>query len=228
MSLTLHYAPDNASLIVRLALEHMGQDYRTCLVDRAARAQEGAAYRALNPHGLIPTLETPDGPIFETAAILLWLDERSPGTLGPEPGAPGRGHHLKWLVFLANTLHPALRMSFYPDKYCPGHEAALRAHMQAETRRHFGAVETAAKGPFFGGDAPSAIDFYLGPLIRWAALYPRARPGDLDLGAFPRLAGLCRALEALAPVQRVLAAEGMTPSAFTAPELPVPPEGSAT
>ena len=36
----LHYAPDNASLAVRLALEELGVPYRTALVDRAARAQE--------------------------------------------------------------------------------------------------------------------------------------------------------------------------------------------
>ena len=39
----LHYAPDNASLIVRLALEEMGLPYRTVLVDRARREQDGAA-----------------------------------------------------------------------------------------------------------------------------------------------------------------------------------------
>ena len=31
---TLHYAPDNASLIIRLALEAQGVAYDTCLVDR--------------------------------------------------------------------------------------------------------------------------------------------------------------------------------------------------
>ncbi len=49
--------------------------YRTVLVDRAAQAQKSPAYLALNPNGLIPVLETPHGPVFETAAILLWLAE---------------------------------------------------------------------------------------------------------------------------------------------------------
>lgn len=76
----LHYAPDNASLVVRLALEELRQPCRTALVDRATRQQDRAAYRALNPAGPIPVPKTPDGPIFETAAILLWLSKR--------PGAP--------------------------------------------------------------------------------------------------------------------------------------------
>jgi len=56
----LHYAPDNASLIVRLVLEDLGVPYETVLVNRAAGGQREAPYLALNPNGLIPVLETPD------------------------------------------------------------------------------------------------------------------------------------------------------------------------
>ena len=86
----LHYAPDNASLIVRLALEELGRPYETVLVDRRAKAQRSPAYLALNPAGRIPTLETPDGPISETGAILLWLADRH-GALAPAAGDPARG-----------------------------------------------------------------------------------------------------------------------------------------
>ena len=34
---TLHYAPDNASLIIRLVLDGAGLPYRTALVDRWRR-----------------------------------------------------------------------------------------------------------------------------------------------------------------------------------------------
>ena len=84
----LHFAPDNASLIVRLALEEMGLSYRTALVDRAVRAQDGGTYRAVNPTGLIPALETPQGVVFETGAILLWLGEVH-GRMAPRPCAIG-------------------------------------------------------------------------------------------------------------------------------------------
>ncbi len=115
MTYVLHYAPDNASLIVRLALEHRRIPYRTKLVDRAARGQDAPGYRALNPHGLIPVLETRQGPLFETGAILLWLADTH-GGLGPAPHAPDRGDFLKWLFYVSNTLHPALSMMFYPEK----------------------------------------------------------------------------------------------------------------
>ena len=87
----LHYAPDNASLIVRLVLDGAGIPYRTALVDRTKRQQDSAAYRALNPTGLIPTLETPLGPIPDTGALLLWLSDTH--QLGPAPGHPDHPDH---------------------------------------------------------------------------------------------------------------------------------------
>ena len=99
----LHYAPDNASLVIRLVLEEMALPYETTLVDRARKEQEGAAYRALNPNGLIPVLVTPQGPIFETAAILLWLADTH-GRMAPRSDSPERAAFLKWLFFLSNTL----------------------------------------------------------------------------------------------------------------------------
>ncbi|MFX0540956.1 glutathione S-transferase family protein [Roseovarius sp. S4756] len=228
MSLILHYAPDNASLIVRLALEELGLPFETRLVDRAARAQQGPAYRRINPHGLIPALETPEGAIFETAAILLWLDGRAPGVLAPLPDACGRGDFLKWLIFVANTLHPALRMTFYPEKYCPGAEERMRRHMRGLILGHLAQMECAAAGPFFGGDAPSMIDLYLAPLLRWCALYPVGDTAWFARAALPRLMRICREVEVRPAARRAAKAEGMGDAPFSAPALPDPPEGSAT
>ena len=63
-NITLHYAPDNASLIIRIILEELKLPYTAILVDRAKDEQDSEAYRALNPAGLIPTCvidgETPE------------------------------------------------------------------------------------------------------------------------------------------------------------------------
>ncbi len=141
--LILHYAPDNASLIIRLILEEMGLSYDTCLVDRQAEAQRGAAYLKLNPSGQIPALETPDGPISETAAIALWLVDRH-AMMGPAPSDADRGAFLKWLFFMSNTLQSGLRMTFYPEKYLgdtSADQALLRAHMQTVLAGHLQLLE---------------------------------------------------------------------------------------
>jgi len=228
----LHFAPDNASLVVRLALLELGQPFETVLVDRAARAHKAPAYLAVNPAGRIPALETPHGPIFETGAILLWLADRH-GALAPAPESPERGEFLKWLFFTSNTLHAALRMRFYPAQYAgpdSAAQAALSACMQAEVARHLGLIEAAAAaGPaWLCGSDPSALDLYLACLMRWARLYPAdedkawARPGQ-----WPRLHAMLTRLEARASVAAARRAEGLGQAPFTAPVHPDPPEGSA-
>lgn len=221
----LHYAPDNASLIVRLVLDGAGIPYRTALVDRRTRQQDSPAYRALNPSGLIPTLETPHGPLSETGAILLWLADTH--RLGPAPGHPDRPAFLKWLFFLSNTAHADLRMIFYPHQYAPA--GAHRAHHEiiaARMLRHFALIEAAAEGlPWLFAPA-LPLGVYAVTLTRWSALYPPDGPRWFDLADFPALQALARAQEARVETPVIARAEGLGPHPFTRPEQPRPPEGS--
>jgi glutathione S-transferase len=222
---TLHYAPDNASLIIRLVLDGAGIPYRTALVDRSRRAQDGAAYRALNPTGLIPTLETPQGPISETAAILLWLTDTH--HLGPAHGHPDRLIFLKWLFFLSNSAHADLRQIFYPHQYAPtdahaGHREITAARML----RHFALLDAAATQHPRLFAAASPLGVYTVTLTRWAALYPEHGPKWFDLSAFPALEALARAQEARVETPVIARAEGLGSHPFTRPEQPNPPEGS--
>jgi len=231
MTYRLHYAPDNASLIIRLALEDLGVSYETVLVDRRARAQKSPAYLALNPAGLIPVLETSDGAVFETGAILLWLADRH-GVLAPAPDDPARGTLLKWLFFLSNTLHPAMRMIFYPDQYAGADvdaQARLRTHMQTEAARHLDTLEAAATAhpDLFSGASPTVIGLYLGPALRWLALYPAGETGWFDLGRWPVLQAMAQALETRASAVAAARAEGLGPAPFSAPMPADPPEGAA-
>jgi len=233
----LHYAPDNASLIVRLALEEMGLPYAAVPVDRAVEAQRSAPYLALNPHGRIPVLETPGGAIFETGAILLWLADRHQTgghpALVPGPDHPDRGDALKWLFFLSNTLHAELRMLFYPALYVgpdPAHQAALRAGLRASLAGHLARLEAVAGAghAWLGGDSPTVLDLYLATCLRWIALYPRDSAGWWDRAQAPHLAALCARVEARPAARACASAEGLGDRPFTAPDYPNPAEGSAT
>ncbi|WGW02272.1 glutathione S-transferase family protein [Tropicibacter oceani] len=233
MTLVLHYAPDNASLIVRIVLEELGLAYSTRLVDRSQRAQDSAAYRSINPAGLIPALETPQGVIFETGAIVLWLADRH-GRMAPAPDAPERGDFLKWLFFVSNTVHAGLRMTFYPEKYAgaePSAQSALRATLRARLRGDFHLLDTAlvqSGDDYFGGDAPNVLDIYLAALMRWSALYPQGQTGWFDIQSHPALWEMAQALEQRPATRAAQRAEGLGPTPFTAPSLANPPEGSAT
>lgn len=221
----LHYAPDNASLIIRLVLDGAGIPYRTALINRATRQQDEAAYRALNPTGLIPTLETPVGPISETGAILLWLADKH--NLCPAPADPGRPAFLKWLFFLSNSAHADLRQIFYPHQYAPAE--AHPAHREITVARmlgHFALLQAAAASHprLFAPATP--LGAYTVTLTRWAALYPANGARWFDLAAFPGLQDLARAQEARVETPIISRAEGLGPHPFTRPTQPHPPEGS--
>ncbi len=224
--LRLHYAPDNASLCVRLALEETALNYETVLVDRSKKAQKSQGFLAMNPNGLIPVLETPEGPMFETGAILLWLSEQS-GGLMPAPGHPGRAHALQWLIWLSNTLHPAARMLFYPDQYSDSDAEAFRRITRQRLTGQLDLLENARHAAWIDADAPSVQGCYLAPMLRWLALY--GGPTDwFVLDRWPRLQAFAKRIEQRNAARRSATAEGLGPTPFSNPTPCHPPEGSAT
>ncbi len=223
--LRLHYAPDNASLCIRLALEELGLPYETVSVDRTAEAQKSPAFLQLNPNGLIPVLETPQGPMFETGAILLWLSDLH-GGLTPAPDSPKRAHALQWLFWIANTLHPTQRMLFYPTQFTDGDIKALRIPTRSRMIDKLSLLNDAKDADWLDADAASAPGCYLGPMLRWCAIYGGA-PDWFDLARWPRLLAFAKRAEARAAVLRAATAEGLGATPFSSPSPCNPPEGSA-
>ncbi|WP_058281103.1 glutathione S-transferase family protein [Ruegeria denitrificans] len=227
----LHYAPDNASLVIRLALEEMGLPFETVLVNRRQNEQDSAAYRALNPNGLIPVLDTPQGPIFETAAILLWLADTHK-QLAPAPDSPDRAAFLKWLFFASNTLHADLRILFYAEKYIDAAQAeTLREGIRPRLRQHLRVLDAEARNApvWLQADTPSVLCYYLACQMRWIALYPTSADRSwFQLADTPYLQETLARLEFRPATQAASAAEGLGVTPFTSPRYATPEEGSAT
>lgn len=229
--LRLHYAPDNASVIIRMALHEMNVPFETVLVDRSVREQDSQAYRTLNPNGLIPVLETDQGPLFETGAILLWLVDRF-GKLGPGVESTQRGEFLKWLFFLSNTVHSEMRQLFYASVYVGEDDYAINA---LQTQRGLSLPKHLAKLDgllgnyrFLLGDDITVLDIYLCCMMRWMKLYPKGRTDWFDITATPNLAKLASTLEIRKTIRQAAVAEGLGDALFSNPTHANPPEGTAT
>ena len=222
--LTLYYAPDNASLCVRLALLEMGIRFETVLVDRGTNAQRDPDYLALNPNGLIPVLITPSGPIYETAAILLWLADQDAGEMFAAPEDRNRGEALTWLFWLSNTLHPSLRVLFYPDYYIDDLADPLRDKTRQRVMRYLKQLNDHAK--WLENSPRGILACYLAPMLRWLAIYG----GETDwfeLSAFPNLLAFAQTFENRSGAHQASIAEGLGETPFSDPILPNPPEGKA-
>ncbi len=221
----LHYAPDNASLCLRIALLEMGLPFDPILVDRRQNAQKSAQFLSMNPNGLIPVLETPDGPMFETAAILLWLADRTQMMMPPQD-SPARVPALQWLFWLSNTLHGTLRMLFYPDQYGADDPEKLRIATRTRLITQLDLLESASTTPWRDADAPSIHGCYLAPMLRWSALYGGSTDW-FDISRWPHLQAFAKRIENRPAVITAAKSEGLGSTPISAPSPCVPPEGSA-
>ena len=220
---TLHGVPDWGSQVIRMALAETGVPFRFVAHDPQAGGLKTPGFLALNPHGKVPVLETPEGPVFETAAILLALIDAH-GIIGPKAGEDGRARFLIWLVFVANQLHPAVMTLIHPERLAGAdHARAVAEGAAAQVRAglaHLEALAGAEGGPWWMGAAqPSAISLFALMLMRWAAAFPAYPDLAVPAADFPALARLARAIEARPAIAAVLAAEGVEPTAFSAPRV---------
>ena len=201
-------------------LEEIVAPYDLAVLDWDAGDFDSAAFRAVNPLGLIPAMETPDGPIFETAAIILWLNARH-GGLGPAPTDPDRVAFLSWLMFTSNTLHQTVLALIHPDRVAgEAVQDIVQAHalqrLHAEASR-LEAMIVAQDPDWLSPRKPGALGYYLGIILRWAMYLPEERARRFSLAPYPALRAVLQAHEGFPAAIRVAKADGLGDTPFTAP-----------
>ena len=215
----LHYYPDTASLAPRMVLAELGVQHRCQLIDRAAGVLNSPAYRAMQPLGLIPAMETPDGPIFETAAILLYLADRHPG-LAPAPDAADRGDFLKWLFFTSTNVHTTLLQLFYPERTA-GPDCVPQVLDQAlpKMKLYLSLLDKAAEpNPgWLSQDRPTVLGYYIAMQLHWLGGFGAGHPLQINAADYPSLFKVMTMLEAQHATQAISDDEGLGPTPFTAP-----------
>ncbi len=170
--LRLFQITGSASFAARAALEEAGAGYEAVNV-HPRRRDEQPDFEAVNPLRRVPALQDNDELIYETGAVLLYLVERLPGRgLGPLPGEPGRGALLRWVTWLADTLHGAYhpldtpsRLTDDPARY-EGIRLKGRQRLDAQGRVPRGASSPAEVVP---REEFSVADIYLYMLKGWRA-----------------------------------------------------------
>ncbi|WP_295073723.1 glutathione S-transferase family protein [Tabrizicola sp.] len=220
MTLTLYHCPDWASQIIRLALEELALPYEVHPMDWEAGDFDAPGFRAVNPLGLIPALETPEGPMFETAAILLWLNARH-GGLGPQLHEAEATAYLSWLLFVANTLHPTVMTMIHPDRTAgetAAGEAGRLALERVMTQAAFLETLITTRQPVWLTPEQPALGHYLGMLFRWAICLPEDPDLRFSLAPFPALTAVLAAHEATPAARSLAAADGLGAHPYTAPE----------
>ena len=113
--LRLHHAPLACSLASRLALLESGLPHEIAFVDTIRGEQKSPAYLRINPRGQVPALETAEGVLTESSAILPYIADLAPEKrLFPPAGTFARAKGQSCLSFLSSTLHASLSRAMFP------------------------------------------------------------------------------------------------------------------
>jgi glutathione S-transferase len=217
----LHYSPDTASLVVRMVLAELAVPHRARLIDRAAGELTQARYLALHPLAKIPAMETPQGPMFETAAMLLYLCDAHPGPMAPQPAATDRGPFLTWLFFTSTNIHPTLLQLFYPERTAgPDCAPQVLAHARAQMQTLLATLEAMVardRPDWLSPHKPTLLGYYIAMLLHWLGQTPPDHPGHFASQDYPVLHAILTHLESRPAAQTIAADEGLGPTPFTHP-----------
>jgi glutathione S-transferase len=185
-----------------LALKEKGVAYE--LVPPPSALKE-PAHLALHPWGKIPVLLLDDGPLYETTAILHWIDRALPGRalMPAEPLAAARTEQWMSAIICYLDVH-AIRQIGSPMFFASRRGEAFEpppAALEALDRDLTVFEAALGNGPFLGGDEPNLADLLLAPIVNAIALMPQTRP---MLYMRPALTGFLAAVHARPSSEGVL------------------------
>lgn len=179
------YFRSSAAYRVRIALNLKGLAAEHLPHHLRKGEQSAPTYRALNPQGLVPTLEKSGAVLTQSLAIIEWLDEThpSPPLLPKDPLR--RAKVRAFALAIACDIHPVqnlkvlarLRQLGLPEEQVTEWAAWVNREGLAACE----ALLKGEKGPFCFGDRPTIADLCLVPQLA------NARRFGVDVAAFPRL-----------------------------------------
>jgi maleylpyruvate isomerase len=179
------YFRSSASYRVRIALNLKGVSADHLPHHLRKGEQRDPAYLAINPQGLVPTLQDQDAVITQSLAIIEWLEETHPEPALLPKDPLRRAKVRAFALVLACDTHPVqnlkvlarLRQLGLPEEQVTGWAAWAN-------REGLAACETliaGEAGPFCFGTAPTMADLCLVPQLA------NARRFGVDPEVLPRL-----------------------------------------
>lgn len=188
-------------LRIALNLKGIATDY--VAIDLRVDEQQNEAFKAINPQGLVPALDTGEQVLIQSPAIIEWLEEKYPTPALLPADADARAHVRALAAMVGCDIHPinnrrilqTLRKQFGAD------EAAINAWCGTWISEGFDAYEALiaadkTRGRFSFGDTPTLADVYLIPQVE------SARRFNVDMKRWPVISAIDQACGELDAFQK--------------------------
>jgi glutathione S-transferase len=202
MALTFYYGSGSPyAWRVWLALEHKQLPYEQKMMSFSAGDLKKPEFLAINPRHKVPAIVDDGFALYESQAILEYLDERYPAPPSLFPGDLRQRAVIRRIVqeadqYLVLALDPLIDQIFFTaqDQWDAGVIEKARAKLAEELRLW----EKIPLGEFMGGAEPSAADFTAYPHLALSLRLEKKKP-DLDVrGAIgPKIGAWMKRIEAL-------------------------------
>lgn len=180
MSIDLYFWPTPNGWKISIALEELGLDYTTHLVNISKGDQFDPAFLKLSPNNRMPAIVDPDGPdgapisIFESGAILQYL-ARKTGRFG------GKGERQRiavdqWLMWQMGGVGPMAGQAHHFLQYAPALQPPedipyAKNRYRSEVARLYGVLDRQlAENEYVAGPDYTIADMAIWP---WAHLWKR-------------------------------------------------------
>lgn len=196
------YFRSSTAYRTRIAMNLKGLDYDYSSVNLAEDEQLEAEFKAINPQGLVPVLQADDLLLYQSPAILEWLEEVYPENALLPKDAAGRMHVRAISAMIGCDIHPInnRRILQYLRNELSVDEEQVMAWCKRWMSDGFTALEKRLaddknRGKFCYGDNPTFADCYLIPQVS------SARRFKVDLNDYPNIVEIdthCRTLKAFA------------------------------
>jgi maleylpyruvate isomerase len=179
------YFRSSASYRVRIALNLKGLGAEHLPHHLRKGEQRDPAYLAINPQGLVPTLQDTGAVITQSLAIIEWLEETHPEPPLLPKDPLRRAHVRAFAMALACDTHPVQNLKVLARLRQLGlPEEKVTEWAAWANREGLSACEILIadeSGPFCFGAEPTMADLCLVPQLA------NARRFGVDVGIFPRL-----------------------------------------
>lgn len=193
MTIELYYWPTPNGWKISIALEEMGLNYDTRLVNISKGEQFEPGFLKISPNNRMPAIVDTDGPdgapvsIFESGAILQYLARKTGQFYGKTDRA--RIDVDQWLMWQMGGVGPMAGQAHHFLHYAPQLDPPqdlpyAKDRYRAEVARLYGVLDRQlARNPFVAGEEYSIADMAIWP---WAHLWKRQEQDISDKPHFAR------------------------------------------
>jgi len=169
---------------VWLALEAKGIPYNLKVLSFDKKETTKPEFVAINPRHTVPTIVDDGYALWESLAILEYLDERFPSGAKLYPGDAKARARVRRLIremedYLGKPVDTVVEEYFWKGDAAPDKEKVDAARAAVKTELGYFAKEL--RGKFVAGDQPGAADFVLYPMLGYCWRVTFRKPeSDLD------------------------------------------------